>query len=297
MASPEHFRALHHGEDILLMANAWDVGSAKLLEHLGFRALATTSGGAAAARGVNDGDMDRETVLAHGAELAAAVEVPVSADLENGFAHDPTGVADTIGRARATGLAGASIEDWSGTAIYDRAHAVERVQAAVEAAEGSLVVTARAENHFRGVDDLDDTIARLLAYQGAGADVVFAPAIRSRDQIAAVLAAVDVPVSVLAVQGTPPVAELAHLGVRRVSVGGSFAFSAYAALVDAATELLTTGTYGYVDDAARGRAVARDAFAQDAGPEELERADPDRGRRTHRVRWWRRGRRPSWRPK
>jgi 2-methylisocitrate lyase-like PEP mutase family enzyme len=261
MASPEHFRALHHGEDILLMANAWDVGSAKLLEHLGFRALATTSGGAAAARGVNDGDMDRETVLAHGAELAAAVEVPVSADLENGFAHDPTGVADTIGRARATGLAGASIEDWSGTAIYDRAHAVERVQAAVEAAEGSLVVTARAENHFRGVDDLDDTIARLRAYREAGAHVVYAPGLSSLDDIAQVVRETRSPVNVLALHGGPGVRELASVGVRRVSTGGALAWAAYGALVSAGRELLESGTSEYtegaVEQALREQALGR----------------------------------------
>lgn len=256
----DSFRELHRATDVLLMPNAWDVGSARILQHLGFRALATTSGGAAAARGVADGQLDVETVLAHGDELARAVEVPVSADLENGYADDPDGVAGTIRRARATALAGASIEDWSGSAMYDRAHAVERVAAAVEAAGGTMVITARAENHFRGVDDLEDTVARLRGYQQAGADVVYAPGIRTHEQIQAVVAAVEVPVNVLAVPGAPPVAELAELGVRRVSVGSAFAFHAYAALVDVATELLTRGTYGYTESAGRGRHVAGEAF-------------------------------------
>lgn len=260
MAVLETFRELHRGDDVLVMPNAWDLGSARILAHLGARAIATTSGGAAAARGVADGQLDVETVLAHGDELARAVEVPVSADLENGFADDPDGVAATVRRAGATALAGISIEDWSGSAIYDRTLAVERVAAAVEAARGRLLVTARAENHFRGVDDLEDTITRLQSYQRAGADVVYAPAIRTPEQIRAVVSAVDVPVNVLAVPGTPPVAELAALGVRRVSVGGAFAFHAYAALADVATELLTRGTYGYTESAGRGRRVARDAF-------------------------------------
>jgi 2-methylisocitrate lyase-like PEP mutase family enzyme len=261
MVALDIFRELHRGDDVLLMPNAWDLGSAKILQHLGFRALATTSGGAAAARGVMDGQLHAETVLAHGDELARAVEVPVSADLENGFADDPDGVAATISRARTTALVGASIEDWSGTAFYDRTHAAERVAAAVEAAGGTMLITARAENFFRGVGDLEDTLARLQSYQQAGADVVYAPGIRTREQIQAVVTAVDVPVNVLAVPGTPPVAELAELGVRRVSVGGSFAFHAYAALAEVATELLHRGTYAYTDSAAHGRRIARDAFS------------------------------------
>ena len=260
MAALDIFRELHRGDDVLLMPNAWDIGSAKILQHLGFRALATTSGGAAAARGVADGQLDAETVLAHGDDLARAVEVPVSADLENGFADDPDGVAATVHRARTTAVVGASIEDWSGTAFYDRTHAAERVAAAVEAAGETMLITARAENYFRGDGDLEDTVARLQSYQLAGADVVYAPGISTREQIQAVVAAVDVPVNVLAVPGTPPIAELAELGVRRVSVGGSFAFHAYAALADVAVELLHHGTYGYIDSAGRGRRVARDAF-------------------------------------
>jgi 2-methylisocitrate lyase-like PEP mutase family enzyme len=265
MSPIDEFRVLHGGEDVLLMPNAWDVGSARILQHLGFRAVATTSGGAAAARGVADGQLGAEAVLAHCAELAAALDVPVSADLENGFADDPGGVAATIHRARDTALAGASVEDWSGTAFYDRTHAAERVAAAVDAADGKLLITARAESFFRGAGDLEDTVARLRSYAQAGADVVFAPGIHTAEQIRTVVTEVDVPVSVLAVPGTPPVAELAELGVRRVSVGGSFAFHAYAALADVATELRDRGTYGYTESAGRGRSVARDAFASVPG--------------------------------
>jgi 2-methylisocitrate lyase-like PEP mutase family enzyme len=260
VSAVEDFRALHHADEILLTPNPWDAGSARLLEHLGFRALATTSSGSAAARGLLDGRLGREAAIAHGAELADAVGVPVSADLDNCVADEPEGVAETIRQALGTGLAGASVEDWSGTAIYDRELAVERVRAATEAAAGQLVITARAENHIHGIDDLDDTVARLQAYAAAGADVVFAPGIVTAEQIRAVVDSVDVPVSVLARPGCPSVAELAELGVRRVSVGGSFAFAAYAALVDAARELQGAGTYGYLEAAGRGSAMVRSTF-------------------------------------
>lgn len=260
MSAVEQFRALHHADEILLLPNPWDVGSAQILEHLGFRALATTSSGSAAARGLLDGHLGRDAAIAHGAELAGAVDVPVSADLENCFADEPEGVAETIRRALRTGLAGASVEDWSRSAIYDRGLAVERVRAATEAAAGQLVITARAENHIHGIDDLDDTIARLQAYATAGADVVFAPGITTAEQIRAVVDSVDVPVSVLARPGCPSVAELAELGVRRVSVGGSFAFAAYAALIEAARELQDAGTYGYLEAAGRGSAMVRSTF-------------------------------------
>lgn len=261
MAKTERFRDLHHADDIMLLPNAWDVGSARVLQHLGFRAVATTSSGAAAARGLLDGALGRDEVVAHCAELAGAVGIPVSADLENGFADEPEGVAETIRRTLATGLAGVSVEDWSGTAIYDPELAVERVRAAVEAADSRLVVTARAENHLRGIDDIEDTIARLRAFQEAGADVVYAPGITGREQVQAVVDAVDVPVNVLALPGVPPVAELAELGVRRVSVGGGFAFAAYRAMAEAARELRSEGTYGFLDHAAHGSALIRESCA------------------------------------
>jgi 2-methylisocitrate lyase-like PEP mutase family enzyme len=260
MSAVERFRALHQADELFVMPNAWDVGSARLMEHLGFRAIATTSSGAAAALGRLDGEIDRETAVGHGAELAAAVDIPVSADLENCFADAPEGVAETISDAAATGLAGGSIEDWSGTEIYERELAVERVRAGVAAAAGRFVVTARAENLIRGVDDLDDTIARLQAFAAAGADVLFAPGLASADQIRAVLSSVDVPLSVLVLPGVPPLPELAELGVRRVSVGGGLAFASYGALVKAAREMLDAGTYGYGELAAIGRDAIYGAF-------------------------------------
>jgi 2-methylisocitrate lyase-like PEP mutase family enzyme len=260
MTGVRQFRELHQGGQPLLMPNAWDAGSARILQHLGFHALATTSSGSAAALGLGDGDLGRDGALQHSADLAAAVDVPVSADLENCFADDPAGVAGTIRRAIETGVAGASVEDWSGTAIYERGLAAERVRAAVEAAAGALVITARAENHIHGIDDLDDTIGRLQAFADAGADVVFAPGIASEEQIGAVVESVGVPVSVLARPGVPPVERLAELGVRRLSVGGAFAFAAYGTLVEVAEELRLTGTYGYFEAAARGGKAAREAF-------------------------------------
>ncbi len=260
MVGAERFRELHHADELLLMPNAWDAGSARILQHLGFHALATTSSGSAAALGLGDGDLGRDAALQHSADLAAAVDVPVSADLENCFADDPAGVAETIRRAIDTGVAGASVEDWSGTAIYEPGLAAERVRAAAEAAAGELVITARAENHIHGVDDLDDTIGRLQAFADAGADVVFAPGIRSEEQIRAVVGSVGIPVNVLALPGVPPVPRLAELGVRRLSVGGAFAFAAYGTLVGAAVQLQQTGTYGYFEAAARGGKAAREAF-------------------------------------
>jgi 2-methylisocitrate lyase-like PEP mutase family enzyme len=256
----DRFRALHQSDELFVMANAWDIGSARLLGHAGFPAIATTSSGAAAALGRLDGGIDRDTAIAHGAELAGAVEIPVSADLENCFADAPEGVADTIRAAAATGLAGASVEDWSGSTIYEREHAVERVRAAVDAAGGTLVITARAENLIRGVDDLDDTISRLQGFAAAGADVLFAPGLSSADQIRAVLSSVETPVSVLIVPGVPPIGELSELGVRRVSVGGAFAFTAYGALVRASREILDEGSYGFGELAKLGRDTIAAAF-------------------------------------
>jgi 2-methylisocitrate lyase-like PEP mutase family enzyme len=259
------FLELHRPGTPLLMPNPWDVGSARLLESLGFKALATTSSGFAASLGRLDGGVTRDEAVGHAGELAAAVGVPVSADLENCFADDPQGVAETARLAVAAGVAGFSVEDWSGESIYDLELAAERVAAAVEAAhQGDLrvVVTARAENFIRGRPELDDTIARLRAYQEAGADVLFAPGIRDADDIRAVVSAVDLPVNVLALSGTPPVAELATLGVARVSVGGAFAFAAVQSLVVAGRELLDQGTYSYLQRTADGAKAARAAFSE-----------------------------------
>ncbi len=260
MSAFDRFRALHEADELFVMPNAWDIGSARLLEHLGFAAIATTSSGFAAGLGRLDGGIDRDMAIGHGAELAGAVKIPVSADLENCFADAPDGVAETIRAAAATGLAGGSVEDWSGTEIYEREFAVERVRAAVEAAAGEFVITARAENLIRGVEDLDDTIVRLQAFASAGADVLFAPGLASADQIRAVLSSVEAPLSVLILPGVPPVGELAELGVRRVSVGGAFAFTAYGALARAAREILDEGTFSLTEFARAGREAVNAAF-------------------------------------
>ena len=256
------FRALHRPGTPLLMPNPWDLGSAKLLASLGFEALATTSSGFAATLGRLDGNVTRDEAIAHAAAVVQAVDVPVSADLENGFSEDAAGVADTVRRAVATGLAGCSIEDYSGDRVYEREHAIERVTAAVEAArEGgrAFVLTARAENHIRGIDDLDDTIARLQAYARAGADVLYAPGLTDLEQIRQVVGAVERPVNVLALPGTPSVGELAEAGVARISIGGGFAYVAMGAVVEASRELQERGTYGFWETASVGAKAWRGA--------------------------------------
>jgi 2-methylisocitrate lyase-like PEP mutase family enzyme len=263
----ERFLALHHGDGPLLIPNAWDRGSTVLLASLGFEALATTSSGFAATLGRLDGTVTRDESLGHAADLVDATDLPVSADLENGFADDPAGVAGTVEDAISAGLAGCSIEDYSGRAddrIYDAGLAAERVAAAVEIAHAGpvhLVLTARAENHIHGRDDLDDTIARLQAFQEAGADVLFAPGVITLDEVRRLVSSVDRPVNVLVRPGGPSVAQLADVGVRRISVGGAFAFAALGAVVEAARELVDDGTYGYGEHAKVGIAAARSAFA------------------------------------
>jgi 2-methylisocitrate lyase-like PEP mutase family enzyme len=258
------FLALHRPGDPLLLPNPWDAGSARILADLGFSALATTSSGFAATVGRPDGGVTRDEALAHAAAIVAATGLPVSADLEDCFAKDPAGVASTVTMAIGAGLAGCSIEDYTRDdedPIYDIKLAAERVAAAAEAAHtGTFVLTARAENYLYGRPDLADTIARLQAYQEAGADVLYAPGVTGIDDIRRVLREVDRPVNVLAMPGVPPVAELAEAGVSRVSVGGAFAYAALAGLVSAATELRDHGTYGYRAATAAGRAAAGRAF-------------------------------------
>lgn len=262
----ERFLGLHQGPEPLLLPNPWDVGSAKLFASLGFSALATTSGGFAATLGRLDGGVSRDEALAHAATLAGATDLPVSADLEDCFADSPAGVAQTVRLAIEAGLAGCSIEDFTrreDDPIYDLALAVERVAAAAEAAhggQGRLVLTARAENYLHGRPDLADTIARLQAYQQAGADVLYAPGLTRLEDIRSVVSSVDRPLNVLALPTGPPVPELAAAGVRRVSVGTGIFWAAFAAVVEAATELRDPGTYGFLERAAAGRAAARKAF-------------------------------------
>jgi 2-methylisocitrate lyase-like PEP mutase family enzyme len=267
----DRFRALHVRGEPLLMPNAWDAGSAKLFESLGFEAVATTSSGFAATLGRLDGSVSLDEAIAHSATLVEATSIPVSADLENGYADDPAGVAATIERALGAGLAGCSIEDFTGDRsdpIYDIDAATERVAAAAEAAhEGPtrIVLTARCENFLHDRPDLDDTITRLQSYQEAGADVLYAPGLSSLDDIRSVVRSVARPVNVIARPGAPTVAELAEIGVARISVGGAFAWVALAAAVEAATELREKGTYGYLDRVADGFKAGRAAFSTDVG--------------------------------
>ncbi|MDQ4119579.1 MAG: isocitrate lyase/phosphoenolpyruvate mutase family protein, partial [Actinomycetota bacterium] len=221
------FLDMHVPGEPLLIPNPWDVGSARILASLGFRALATTSGGHAATLGRPDGRVTPAEAIAHAAKLVEAVDVPVSADLEDGFSDNPAGVRAVVAQAASFGLAGCSIEDWSDGAFRPLPEAVERVQAAASAARDRLVLTARAENFFRGNPDLADTITRLQAFQEAGADVLYAPGLSTLDEVRAIVSSVDRPVSVLARPGLPSVAELASVGVARISVGGAFAQVAY----------------------------------------------------------------------
>ncbi len=230
------------------MPNPWDVGSARLLEAAGFEALATTSAGFALSLGRRDQEVTRDELVAHVASLAAAVDLPLSVDSEHCFPDAPGGVAETVRLLAEAGAAGCSIEDWdpAAQAIVDAGLAAERVSLAAEVArQHGMVLTARAENHLHGVDDLDDTIARLLVYRDAGAGCVYAPGLRDRAHVARVVEAVAVPVNVLALPGGPTVSELESLGVRRVSTGSSLAKAAYAALLASADELLGPGSSAY----------------------------------------------------
>lgn len=247
------FRALHFAADGFVIPNPWDAGSARLLESLGFKALATTSAGLSFSRGMPDNSVPREPLLAHIAEITAATSLPVSADLENGFGDLPEEVGRTIRLAAEAGAVGGSIEDSTGRAhepLYERALAAERIRAAVGAARSlpfPFTLTARAENYFIGKPDLADTIARLQAYQEAGADVLYAPGLTRQEDIATVVREIDRPLNVLI--GFPGIAlsarELAELGVRRISVGGSLARAAFGELQRAAIELRDHGTARY----------------------------------------------------
>ncbi|GEL21842.1 2-methylisocitrate lyase [Pseudonocardia sulfidoxydans NBRC 16205] len=259
---PSAFSDLHHRDTPLLIPNPWDAGSARLLASLGFRALATTSSGFAGTLGRRDGGVTRDEALAHAATIVAATDLPVSADLENGFGHAPGDVAATITAARGAGLAGGSVEDFTGDAgspIYARDAAVERIAAATSAAGGEFVLTARCENLLHGVHDLADTIERLQAYQEAGADVLYAPGLARIADVETVVRNVDRPVNVLLVDGGPTVAELGRAGVARISVGGTFFYAASGALIDAGKALLD-GDTSFFANAATGREGAAAAF-------------------------------------
>ena len=260
------FLALHHGTAALLLPNPWDLGSARLLAWLGFEALATTSSGYAATLGRYDGSVSRDEALAHANEIAGASRLPISADLENGFSDDPVEMAETVRLALQAGLAGCSIEDFTGREdepIYSPEMAAERISAAAEVAHSGpvhLVLTGRAENYLHGRADLEDTIARLRLYSEAGADVLYAPGLTRLDDIATLVRSVGRPVNVLLRPGGPSVNELAGIGVRRISVGGAFAFAAYGAMVQAARELQTGESANFLELARVGGSAADSAF-------------------------------------
>jgi 2-methylisocitrate lyase-like PEP mutase family enzyme len=262
------FRALHVPGTPLLMPNAWDEGSARLFASIGCAAIATTSGGFAITRGRLDGAMSRDEVLAHCGDLAWAVDIPVSGDLEDCFDAEPEGVAATITDAIARGLAGGSVEDFTRNRddpIYELDHAADRVRAAAEAAHGGpvpFVLTARAENYLHGRVDLDDTIARLQAYQEAGADVLFAPRVVDPDELRSLLAAVDRPVNVLLTPGAPPIGALAELGVARISVGGAITAAAYGIAIEAVKQLQVDGIPNYWEAAGAARGDMAASFVK-----------------------------------
>jgi 2-methylisocitrate lyase-like PEP mutase family enzyme len=260
MNKADFFYSLHHRDRAFIIPNPYDRGTARILAGLGYEALATTSAGAAFTQGLADGVLGRERMLAHVAEIAAATDLPVSADLENCFADDPEGAAGTIRVAGQTGIVGGSIEDNAAPPnrrIYEIGHAADRVRAAAEAARAlpfKFTLTARAENYLAGNPDLADTIRRLQAYQEAGADVLYAPGLTRREDIAEVVRSVDRPVNVLG--GMPGLKlnadELSAIGVKRISIGSALARAALAGFLAAAHEMRDHGTFNYVDAAAAG---------------------------------------------
>jgi 2-methylisocitrate lyase-like PEP mutase family enzyme len=239
------FETLHAGPPFVI-PNPWDVGSARVLAGLGFQALASTSSGFAFTLGRRDGGTTLEEVAAHAAALDAATDLPVSVDLENGYGREPADAARSVDEVAGAGAVGASIEDWDSDAgIYDLGHAVERVAAAVEVARGfgfPFVLTARAENHIRGNPDIDDTIARLRAFEAAGADVLYAPGLGTPEEIRAVCSSVSKPVNVLA-RPSLSLDEIVAAGAQRVSVGGALTWSAVGAFVEAATAIRDRGDF------------------------------------------------------
>ena len=252
------FAELHQRPGTFIIPNPWDAGTARLLAHLGFEALATSSAGYAFSLGKADNEVGRDATLAHATALNAATDLPVSIDLENGFGDDPEIVAETIRLAAATGAVGGSIEDATGRdgdPIYERELAVERIRAAAEVVRDlpfPFMLTTRAENYLVGNPDLKDTIERLQMYQQAGADVLYAPGLTSKDDIAAVVSSVDRPVNVLmGLKGVEiNLADLAAIGVKRISVGSGLARCAFGSFLRAAREMREHGTFTFAEDAA-----------------------------------------------
>jgi 2-methylisocitrate lyase-like PEP mutase family enzyme len=264
------FRALH-AQGCFVLPNPWDVGSARMLQGLGFQALATTSSGHAWSQGRADGGVAREAVLAHLRMMVEASDLPLNADFEDGFAPDPQGVAESVRMAVATGIAGVSIEDSSRDpaqpirSIEDAVARLRAARAAIDEAGGEVLLVGRAENHWHGRDDLADTVKRLKAYAEAGADCLYAPGIRTRAQIEAVVAAVAPrPVNLLV--GAPiglSLQEIAALGVRRVSLGGALARAAWGGFLRAARAIAHEGRFDVLADAAPGKEL--NAFFQQSG--------------------------------
>jgi 2-methylisocitrate lyase-like PEP mutase family enzyme len=251
------FRGLHERDRAFIIPNPWDIGTARLLANLGYEALATTSAGYAFSVGKPDGTVGRDEMLEHIAAVVSATDLPVSADLENGFGDDFKGIAETFRLAAATGLVGGSIEDVGRphSTIYDIELATDRVRAAVEAVRAlpfTFTLTARAENYIAGNPDLKDTIRRLQAFQEAGADVLYAPGITSREDITAIVRSVDRPVNVImGLQGVKlTVDELSELGVKRISVGSALSRAALGAFLRGAREMLERGSFEYAEEAA-----------------------------------------------
>jgi 2-methylisocitrate lyase-like PEP mutase family enzyme len=250
------FRGLHQRDRAFIIPNPWDAGTSRLLARLGFEALATTSAGFAFSAGLQDGAVGRDAMLRHVSDIVAATDLPVSADLENGFGDSPEMCAETIRLAAATGLAGGSIEDVSprpAGAIYAFEHAVERVRASAEAASAlraPFVLTARAENFIAGNPDLKDTIRRLQAFQEAGAEVLYAPGLKTKEDIAAVLSSVDRPLNVvMGLSGVQlDLATLSAMGVKRISVGSALSRAALTAFLHGAQEMQQHGTFTFADD-------------------------------------------------
>jgi len=258
------FRALHERPGAFIIPNPWDTGSARILAHLGFEALATTSMGYAFSLGRPDNTLNRAETLAYASAIVSATSLPVSADLENGFGDDSKVVAETIRLAAAIGLVGGSIEDATGCPddpIYEIEHAVERIQAATETARAlpfPFTLTARAENYLHGRPDLEDTIRRLQAFQEAGADVLYAPGLATKNDIATVVGSVDRPVNVvMGLAGAQlSQAELSAIGVRRISVGSALYRTALGAALRAAREMREQGTFAFAKEAVPPREVS-----------------------------------------
>ena len=258
------FQALHQRDGAFIIPNPWDIGTARLLAYLGFEALATTSAGYAFSVGKRDNTIERDEMMRHVAEIVSATDLPVSADLENGFGDSPATVAETIRLAAATGLAGCSIEDMArepDRPIYELGLAADRIHAAAEAARAlpfKFTLTARAENYLVGKPDLDDTIKRLQAYEEAGADVLYAPGLTKKEDIVSVVSSVGRPMNVImGLQGVRlSLPELSEIGVKRISVGSALSRAALGAFLRAAQEMRDHGTFTFADEAVPYREVS-----------------------------------------